>query len=231
MIGGQQEPSILLRARSIAKSYTLGRKSIPVLREVSLDVSEGETLCIRGASGAGKTTLLHVMGGLERPNEGTVEIGGVDIYQLRERKRAQMRGGWIGFVFQAYHLLPELTVEENVLLPSLRLGVAERGRATQRARELLEQVGLQDRAEHRPAELSGGEQQRAAIARSLIFDADIMLADVPTCNLDSKAGESVLDLLLDLVRVRRRTLVIVTHNDLVAKRCGRSMTLADGRIG
>jgi ABC-type lipoprotein export system ATPase subunit len=189
-------------------------------------------VCIRGASGAGKTTLLHVIGGLEQPNSGTVEIGGADVYMMRERKRSHVRGTRIGFVFQAYHLLPELTVEENVLLPSMRLSGVGRARvdAEKRALELLDLVGLSERLEHRPAELSGGEQQRAAIARSLINDPDIILADEPTGNLDSRTGESVLDLLFDLVGARRRTLVMVTHNDQVAERCSRSMILEDGTI-
>ena len=219
MNGQQQSPGNALRARAVAKTYVLGKHKISVLRDISVDVSFGETLCIRGASGAGKTTLLHILGGLEQPNSGTVEIGGADVYMMRERKRSHVRGTRIGFVFQAYHLLPELTIEENVLLPSMK-----------RARELLDQVGLSERLEHRPAELSGGEQQRAAIARSLINDPDIILTDEPTGNLDSRTGESVLDLLFDLVVARRRTLVMVTHNDQVAERCSRSMTLADGTL-
>ncbi len=232
MNGQQQGPGNALCARAVEKTYVLGKHKIPVLRDISVDVSFGETLCIRGASGAGKTTLLHILGGLEQPNSGTVEIGGADVYMMREKKRSRVRGTRIGFVFQAYHLLPELTIEENVLLPSMRLSGVGRTRivAEKRARELLDQVGLSERLEHRPAELSGGEQQRAAIARSLINDPDIILADEPTGNLDSRTGESVLDLLFDLVVARRRTLVMVTHNDQVAERCSRSMTLADGTL-
>jgi len=228
----QQDSGNAVRARAIAKTYVLGKHRIPVLQDISLDVSFGETVCIRGASGAGKTTLLHILGGLEQPNSGTVEIGGADVYMMGEGRRSHLRGTRVGFVFQAYHLLPELTVEENVMLPSMRLSGAGRARveAEKRCRELLDHVGLSDRLDHRPPELSGGEQQRAAIARSLINDPDIMLADEPTGNLDSRTGDSVLDLLFDLVDARHRTLVMVTHNDQVAERCTRSMILADGVI-
>ena len=221
MSSQQQGPGNALCARALEKTYVLGKHKIPVLRDISVDVSFGETLCIRGASGAGKTTLLHILGGLEQPNSGTVEIGGADVYMMREKKRSRVRGTRIGFVFQAYHLLPELTIEENVLLPSMRLSGVGRTRivAEKRARELLDQVGLSERLEH-----------RAAIARSLINDPDIILADEPTGNLDSRTGESVLALLFDLVVARRRTLVMVTHNDQVAERCSRSMTLADGTL-
>ena len=222
----QAEDIFVLRAREVRKEYVLGRQTIPVLSEVTLDVRRGETLCIRGISGAGKTTLLHILGGLERPTAGSVECLGTSFSLLGERRRAGLRGEALGFVFQAYHLFPELTVLENVHLPAMK----RRGGKPGRARELLEQVGLDHRLDHRPAELSGGEQQRAALARALINDPQIVLADEPTGNLDSATGEQVLDLLLGLVRRRGATLVLVTHNDHIAERCARSLTLRDGRI-
>jgi predicted ABC-type transport system involved in lysophospholipase L1 biosynthesis ATPase subunit len=176
--------------------------------------------------------LLHVAGSLDTPTQGRVFYAGEDVYAMKETRRAALRSKKLGFVFQSYHLLPELTVLENVVLPSLSTwGGLRRHKATrQRAESLLSQVGLGDRLLHRPMELSGGEQQRAALARALINDPDVVLADEPTGNLDSKTGEVVLDLLFHLVQERLRTLVLVTHNREVAARCDRNLVLQDGRL-
>lgn len=223
---------VLLQGAGIAMTYRMGRQTVPVLTDVSLDVRKGETLCIRGASGAGKSTLLHILGGLERPTAGTVSCRGANLYQLNERRRAAFRGEQLGFVFQSYHLLPELDVLENVVLPGLsRWGsLAGRGELLARARDLLARVGLEHRLEHRPMELSGGEQQRAALARALMNQPELLLADEPTGNLDSHTGEQVLHHLFELVRELGHTLVMVTHNDEVASRCDRSLHLEDGHL-
>lgn len=223
---------VVLRAREVHKDYALPGQAIRVLRGVSLTVIRGETLCIRGASGAGKSTLLHILGGLERPTRGEVQCLGSDVYRLPERARAALRGRRVGFVFQSYHLLPELDTLENVMLPGLTELKAWGSRATLRDRafELLRHVGLGDRLHHRPMELSGGEQQRVALARSMINRPEILFADEPTGNLDSQTGEQVLELLFHMVDEMRHTLVMVTHNEAVAARCARSLLLRDGVI-
>jgi len=222
----------LIQARDIRRSFALGARQLDVLRGVSLAVHAGETLAITGLSGAGKSTLLHILGGLDRPTAGEVLYRGRDFYACRERARAAIRAQKIGFVFQAYHLLPELSVLENVLLPGLSLpGAFLQGRKLrQRAGELLARVGLAERLEHRPSELSGGEQQRVALARALMNRPELLLADEPTGNLDSQTGEDVLRYLFDLVREQNLTLVIVTHNEAVAARCARHLVLRDGQL-
>ena len=221
-----------LRADGIVKGYRLGRKHIPVLREVSLAVRPGEGLCICGASGSGKSTLLHVIGGLDRPDAGTVTCEVDDVYALSERRRARLRSTRIGFVFQAYHLLPELTLVENVGLPLRRWAGSEIALSGKdgRVAQLLERVGLSHRGDHRPAECSGGEQQRAALARALVNQPHIVLADEPTGNLDSRTGAQVLDLLFDLVKEEGRAMIMVTHDEQVAERCDRTEHLVDGRL-
>ena len=203
-----------------------------MLRGVSLAVEAGETVAITGKSGAGKSTLLHILGGLDRPTSGRVLFGGRDMYAAGERERSALRASQIGFVFQAYHLLPELTVRENVLLPALGLRGAflHGGKLRSRAMELLGMVGLSERAGHRPNELSGGEQQRVALARALMNEPKLLLADEPTGNLDSQTGEEVLRLLFGLVAERGLTLLMVTHNDDVAARCSRTSVLRDGVV-
>ncbi len=222
----------LIQARDIRRSFALTARQLDVLRGVNLTVAVGETLAITGLSGAGKSTLLHILGGLDRPTAGQVLYRGRDFYACRERARAAIRAQKIGFVFQAYHLLPELSVLENVLLPGLSLpGAFLQGRALrQRAGDLLARVGLAERQEHRPGELSGGEQQRAALARALMNRPELLLADEPTGNLDSQTGEDVLGYLFDLVREQNLTLVIVTHNEAVAARCSRHIVLRDGQL-
>ena len=222
----------LLKAEGVVRSFAMGARHLEVLRGVSLSVEEGETVAITGMSGAGKSTLLHILGGLDRPTAGRVLFGGRDVYAAGERERSAMRAGMIGFVFQAYHLLPELTVKENVLLPALGFhGAFLQGRKLRaRAMELLDMVGLSARAAHRPNELSGGEQQRVALARALMNDPRLLLADEPTGNLDSQTGEDVLRLLFGLVENRNLTLLMVTHNEDVAARCSRNIILRDGLV-
>ncbi len=224
--------NVHLEARGISKTYAMGNYNLNVLNDVSLQVREGETLSIMGASGAGKSTLLHILGGLDRPTAGEVMLKELSIYRLSNSVRTEIRATRVGFVFQAYHLLPELDVLENVMLPALsRFGAmkaADQNRT--RALELLEKVGLRPRAHHRPTELSGGEQQRAALARALMNDPEIVLADEPTGNLDSNTGDLVLHYLFDLTRERGHTLILVTHNEAVADRCDRKLLLKDGRL-
>jgi len=217
---------IHLSAHDLRRSFTIGSRRIDVLRGISLEVRQGESVFLVGASGAGKTTLLYTLAGLEEPESGTVHFEGQELYTGSARKMARIRNERMGFVFQGYFLLPELTALENVLLPSMI------GRKTNRkaAEFALERVGLAERKNHLPAELSGGEQQRVAIARALINDPSILFADEPTGNLDSKTGESIVDLLLALVRENQKTLLVVTHDARLAERGDRKLEIADGLI-
>ena len=215
-----------LRARSLERSFRIGGSQIPVLRGIDLDIVAGESVFLCGASGAGKTTLLYTLAGLETPESGTVEFEGQSLYSLSGNALARLRNQHMGFVFQSYFLLPELTALENALVPAMIRGTS----AQVRAMELLERVGLRDRIHHLPAELSGGEQQRVAIARSLINDPSILFADEPTGNLDSKNGEVIMALLLDLARDGGRTLVVVTHDEHLAQRGDRTVRIVDGRL-
>jgi lipoprotein-releasing system ATP-binding protein len=215
----------MIRLEQIHKSYAFGTSgALPVLRGVELGLPREGTLAIRGASGSGKSTLLQIMGGLDRPTSGRVLADGADLSRLSSRDLARWRGRNIGFVFQSYHLMPELSVLENVCLPAWLNGVD--GEA--RARELIGEVGLTERIRHRPGELSGGEQQRVALARALINDPALVLADEPTGNLDAENRGMVLKLLLDLTSQRKKALVLVTHDDEVARRASRVMDLRDG---
>ena len=221
----------ILEAQAIDKAYRIGHDSIPVLRGANLAVQPGERVAIVGLSGAGKSTLLHVLGGLDQPDAGHVRIDGADVYGLSSGKRTRLRARSIGFVFQSYHLLPELDVLENVMLPALAYGgLPRRRQGLKRARELLDAVGLADRADHRPLELSGGEQQRAALVRALMNGPRLILADEPTGNLDDTTGTRVLDQLFALVSEQGSALVMVTHNLEMAARCDRTLRLADGAI-
>jgi lipoprotein-releasing system ATP-binding protein len=228
----------VLRARGVRKTYRLGRVNVPVLRGVDLDVAAGEMLAILGKSGSGKSTLLHLMGGLDRPDAG---VGGEitfderSIRSMSARELNDYRCSTIGFVFQFYHLLPELTVMNNVCLAAMvrwgRLGYASRRAAVEaRAADLLTAFGLGDRLKHRPAELSGGERQRVAIARALINEPRVLLADEPTGNLDRATGSQILDLLADHQCRTGLTMVLVTHDNEVAARAGRSVRLVDGVV-
>ncbi|MBF0569327.1 MAG: ABC transporter ATP-binding protein [Candidatus Omnitrophica bacterium] len=220
----------ILRAESIFKSYTDTQKRVEVLKGIDLDISAGETVAIVGPSGAGKSTLLHVLGGLDVPDRGRVSLAGQDVYSLNDVQRSQMRNRDVGFVFQFYHLLPELNSLENVMLPML-ISAGGRGKKRElesRARTALEQVGLADRLDHKPNQLSGGEQQRVAIARALMNEPRVLLCDEPTGNLDSQTGGAVIETLLSLGRRQGRTLVIVTHDEAIAKRCSRIVPIRDG---
>jgi ABC-type lipoprotein export system ATPase subunit len=219
----------ILTARGVRKSYLMGRRWLEVLRDIELTVQRGEFLALRGASGAGKSTLLHLLGGLDLPNAGEIIFDGSDLRALPARALARLRNRRVGFVFQAYHLLPNLSALENVSLPA-RMARIPRQEAAARGRELLQRVGLGGRLEHRPYELSGGEQQRVAIARALVNQPDLILADEPTGNLDSHTGEEIIHLLCALREERRATLIMATHDARIAARAPRVVELIDGTI-
>src|SRR5580765_4078257 len=220
---------LLLTARNVRKTYLLGNRSLEDLRGVDVELHRGEFLALRGASGAGKSTLLHLLGGLDAPNDGEVWLAGRNLARLSRRELARLRNEEVGFIFQAYYLLPELDALENVCLPA-RMARTPAPQAEARGRELLDRVGLKERMEHKPYELSGGEQQRVAIARSLINEPDLILADEPTGNLDSHTGEEIIDLLVALRAEKQTTLVIATHDSRVAARAPRVIELVDGRV-
>ena len=215
-----------LIARDLFQSFRMGSRRIEVLRGISMEVAPGEIIFICGASGAGKTTLLYTLAGLERPESGTVEFEGRNLYNGSSASQARFRNKKMGFVFQGYFLLPELTALENVSLP----GMIGRASVKKAAEESLAAVGLVDRMQHLPAELSGGEQQRVAIARALTNDPDIIFADEPTGNLDSETGGAIVDLLLNLARERKKSLLIVTHDTGLATRGDRELHIKDGCI-
>ena len=219
----------LLSARAVTKSYAMGKRTLEVLRSVSLDVARGEFLALRGASGAGKSTLLHLFGGLDSPNAGEIWFGGNNLATLPESAATALRNRKIGFIFQAYHLLPELDALENVCLPA-RMARTPAAQAERRGRELLARVGLSERLDHKPYELSGGEQQRVAIARALINEPELILADEPTGNLDSHTGGEIIEVLVGLRNERNTTLIIATHDANVAARAPKVIHLVDGRI-
>ena len=215
-----------LIARDVRRSFQIGRRRIEVLRGVSLQIEHGEAIFLCGASGAGKTTLLYTLAGLERPESGEVEFDGKKLYRNGESTLARLRNEKMGFVFQGYFLLPELTALENVMLP----GMIGRHARREQCEESLAAVGLGDRLNHLPAELSGGEQQRVAIARALTNNPDIIFADEPTGNLDSKTGDAIIDLLLGLAQDRGKTLVVVTHDNNLAQRGNRTLRIVDGLL-
>ena len=215
-----------LVARDLRRSFQIGRRRIEVLRGVSLEVQHGESIFLCGASGAGKTTLLYTLAGLERPESGEVEFEGQKLYRSGESALAKLRNQKMGFVFQGYFLLPELTALENVMLP----GMIGHRAAKEACAKSLAAVGLADRENHLPPELSGGEQQRVAIARALTNDPDIIFADEPTGNLDSKTGDAIMDLLLGLAHERQKTLVVVTHDNNLAQRGDRTLRIVDGLL-
>jgi putative ABC transport system ATP-binding protein len=218
----------VLRARELDKDYGQGEGLVHALDGVTLEVSSGETLAVMGPSGCGKSTLLHLLGGLERPSDGEVWLGGRRIDKLSEKALARIRRHSIGFVFQAFHLMDELTAHENVELPALLAGRSPHA-ARDRAADLLEQVGLADRGDHLPSALSGGQRQRVAIARALSNEPLVVLADEPTGNLDSAATLDVLRL-LDSLRSTGQTLVIVTHDERIAATADRLITMRDGAL-
>jgi ABC-type lipoprotein export system ATPase subunit len=219
----------LLTARGLKKNYTLGKRTLEVLRGVDVQVARGDFLALRGSSGAGKSTLLHLIGGLDTPNAGEIFFGGAELTKFSGRKLTAFRNKKVGFVFQANHLLPELTALENVCLPG-RIGRFAGGGVDKHARSLLDQVGLGQRLDHKPFELSGGEQQRVAIARALINEPVLLLADEPTGNLDSRTGGEIMDLLKAIRDERQMTLVIATHDAKVAASAPRVIELVDGLV-
>ncbi len=218
----------LIQVRQLFKSFGNGAKRLDVLKGIDLTFAEGEKAAIVGASGVGKTTLLHILGTLDRPTAGKVLYGGEDIFALNERDLALFRNRRIGFVFQFHHLLPEFDALENTTMPCLIQGIPKK-EAALRAENILSLVGLKERLLHRPGELSGGEQQRVAVARALVLEPKVLLADEPTGNLDTKTGESIFNLLQELNQMKRVTLIIVTHNLNLASQLPRQIHLVDGK--
>jgi ABC-type lipoprotein export system ATPase subunit len=220
---------ILLSAHGLTKTYTMGRRELEVLRGVDIEIVRGGFVALRGASGTGKSTLLHLVGGLDTPNAGEIIFNGEKLSGFSESKLTTFRNRSVGFVFQAYHLLPELTALENVCLTA-RIARTSASVAEKRGRELLTRVGLGERVDHKPSELSGGEQQRVAIARALINEPELLLADEPTGNLDSKTGIEIIELLKAIRVEKNMTLVIATHDEKVAAHAQHVIQLVDGRI-
>ena len=221
--------SIVLQAENLEKQYTIGRKPIHALRGVDLCIHAGEFVAIIGPSGAGKSTLLHLLGTLEQPSSGVLEIRGQNVSELTEKQLAALRGKHIGFVFQFHHLLPAFTALENTTMPSLIQGISMQD-ATTRAESLLESLGLSDRLNNKPSELSGGEQQRVAVARSLMNKPSLLLADEPSGNLDRVTGKKLEDDLVRFARQGEAAVIVVTHNEEWAMRADRVINLVDGRI-
>ncbi|MBL7959170.1 ABC transporter ATP-binding protein [bacterium] len=219
----------IVKADQLTKSYVMAKGELPVLKGITLNIQAGEILSIVGPSGVGKSTLLHILGALDRPSEGRVTVDGIAAHELSEEKMAQFRNEKIGFVFQFHHLLPEFTALENVLMPSLIAGKSI-DQSRKRGEELLKNVGLSGRMSHRPNELSGGEQQRVAVARALMNNPKLILADEPSGNLDRESSESLHDLLFQLCEEKNQTFVIVTHNEKLAARSHRTITMFDGKI-
>lgn len=219
----------LLSVSGLCKSYQTGSSQVEVLKGINLEVVKGTTTALVGASGAGKTTLLHIMGALDRPSSGTVLFNGKNLFKHTDRELADFRSKNIGFVFQFHHLLPEFSAVENTMMPAL-IARENRRQAEEKAKELLSELGLGHRFEHRPGELSGGEQQRVAIARALVMNPDLLLADEPTGNLDMKTSEAIHQSLLRLQQKNGITMIIVTHNERLAAGMEQVIRLTDGLI-
>jgi lipoprotein-releasing system ATP-binding protein len=219
----------LVRARGLAKRYGSGDRAVRVFEGLDLGVGEGEMVAIVGPSGSGKSSLLHILGGLDRPTAGTVEVGKFDITKTSDVDLARFRNTKIGFIFQFHHLLPEFTALENTMMPLLISGLRRR-ESRSRAVVVLERVGLSDRLDHRPGELSGGEAQRVALARALVHSPQVLLADEPTGNLDQRTGDSIYRVLKSIHETGGLTSVIVTHNERLAGSCDRVLHLEDGRL-
>lgn len=220
---------VLIELRDVWKIYYMGKVEVPALRGISLKVERGEFLAIIGPSGSGKSTLMNIIGCLDLPTKGKVLLEGEDISKMPESKLAQIRGRKIGFVFQSFNLIPTLTALENVALPMVFQHVSA-NKKINRAKLLLEQVGLTERTQHLPTELSGGEQQRVAIARALANNPEVILADEPTGNLDTKTGDRIMALLVDLHKREKKTIIVVTHDADIAAYAKRKIVIRDGRI-
>jgi lipoprotein-releasing system ATP-binding protein len=219
----------LITVRGLTRWFRKEKQIIEVLRGIDLEVKQGETLAITGASGVGKSTLMHIVGTLDQPSSGTVLYCGEDVFRLDDGEIARFRNRTIGFVFQFHHLLPELSALENAMMPALIQGM-RRSRAAAAARAILGDLGLSSRIGHKPGELSGGEQQRVAIARALVLEPQVILADEPTGNLDRRTGEGVEELLLNVNRRLNATLVVVTHNPNLSRKMERQLEVVDGKI-
>lgn len=226
-MANDQKP--VISVRKLRKVYMMGQEHVVALHNIDLDIPRGEVCCIFGTSGSGKSTLLNQLAGLEKPTRGVVRIGGVPISQLNENQLAAFRQKHIGFVFQSYNLLPELTAAENVAMPLMFKGIDPDVRLLE-AKKMLCRVGLKDRMDHFPNQMSGGQQQRVGIARALVIDPKIIFADEPTGNLDSHTTEDVLSLLRKIVREEDRTLIMVTHDPHIASWADRQLRVVDGKI-
>jgi putative ABC transport system ATP-binding protein len=222
--GSRFDPAV--QARQITKDYGSGEASVRALCTVSLDVAAGEFLAVMGPSGSGKSTLMHLLAGLDRPSEGEVFIGGKNITTMKDKELTMLRRQRVGFIFQAFNLIPQLTAEENIALPLTLGGEKPNGQVT----ALMDQVGLTDRADHKPTELSGGQQQRVAVARALVTEPDVVFADEPTGNLDSKSTDDILGLLRAAADDRGQTTVMVTHEAHAAAYADRVIYLTDGKV-
>jgi lipoprotein-releasing system ATP-binding protein len=220
----------MISTRNLNKSFSAPAGEIRVLRGIDLSINPGEMVAVMGASGVGKSTLLHILGTLDRPTSGNVFYDGVEVSAMSDQELTVFRNTTVGFIFQFHHLLPEFTAAENVMMPALIAGPPANLEARQSALKLLSKLGLKNRVEHRPGELSGGEQQRVAVARSLILNPSVVLADEPTGNLDTATGDELFELLVKINRDRKTTFVIATHNETLASRCHRVLKMKDGEI-
>jgi len=219
----------MIRLNNLSKTFLKDGNKIEVLRGLNLEITRGESLAMLGVSGAGKSTLIHILGTLDHPTDGYLHINGLNVFEWDEKKMARFRNSTIGFIFQFNNLLPEFDALENAMMPALIGGMSPK-QASSKSLKLLEEVGLKDRLKHKPGELSGGEQQRVAIARALVMEPEILLADEPTGNLDTETGKKIEDILVNLNKTRKITLVVVTHNKLLAERMSRRIRLCDGKI-